>query len=50
MSDNVMKKVDLARSQEILKREIEDKKERLMAQKMEQLQNSMEGILLHALD
>jgi hypothetical protein len=35
MGDNVLKKVDLAHSQEILKREIEDKMENLMDQKME---------------
>jgi hypothetical protein len=46
MGDSVLKNVDLADSQEILKREIEDK----LYQKIERLQNSMEFMLLHTLD
>jgi hypothetical protein len=35
MSDNGLKKVDLVHSQEIIKREIEDKMKKFMDQKME---------------
>jgi hypothetical protein len=46
MSGSVLKLVDFSHSQEIFKREMEDKMENLMDKRMEQLQNS----ILHTLD
>ena len=50
MGDNVLKNVVFSWSQEILKREIEDKMEKLMDLKMEWLKNYMESMLLYTLD